>query len=99
MTVILIFYQGYVARLAPLEYQETTLVLLSLTAHPEVRSKTLSLPQAKARLSSAVQDSFALATGEIGAAILLLPRISSSLMKPFARPAGPLPLALATSYV
>jgi len=37
MTVILIFYQGYVARLAPLEYQE-----LLLTLEEEARSKILA---------------------------------------------------------
>jgi hypothetical protein len=42
MTVILIFYQGYVARLAPLEYQELFLTLKE-EARLEILAKTRRL--------------------------------------------------------
>ena len=43
MTVILIFYQGYVARLAPLEYQELLLTLEE--ARRKILAKTRRLPR------------------------------------------------------
>jgi hypothetical protein len=66
MTVILIFYQGYVARLAPLEYQELLLTLKD-EARPKILAKTRRLRRGlahqldHARVSrSSIQNSLSL---------------------------------------